>query len=119
VREYIHQISGFNSVRVVERDVNFGLAKSIIEGVSEVLNAHEHLIVGGAEMDFENFGPCAAMMNIHKDSLRSQLCMQEILATKVVPDSTVLDHKLLAKVYKKRRFTVFPSVFLCGVADEC
>ena len=65
----------------------------------------------GSEMDFENFGPCAAMMNIHKQSEHSLLCMKEIVATKVAPNSTALDHVLLAKVYKKKKFTVFPSVF--------
>jgi hypothetical protein len=45
VREYIHQISGFKSVTVVERDVNFGLAKSIIDGVTKIVNEHGRLIV--------------------------------------------------------------------------
>ena len=45
VREYIHQISGFKSVTVVERDVNFGLAKSIIDGVTKIVNEHGRIIV--------------------------------------------------------------------------
>jgi hypothetical protein len=45
VREYIHQVSGFKSVTVVERDVNFGLAKSIIDGVTKVVNEHGRIIV--------------------------------------------------------------------------
>ncbi len=65
----------------------------------------------GSEMDFYKFGPCAAMMNIKENSEHSNLCMKEILTTEVVPDSTVLDHVLLAKVYSKQRFSVFPSVF--------
>lgn len=65
----------------------------------------------GSEMDFYNFGPCAAMMNIKKNSEHSKICMDEILKTESVPDSTVLDHMLLAKVYTKKRFSVFPSVF--------
>lgn len=35
----------FSSVNVIERDVNFGLAKSIISGVGEVLNEYENVIV--------------------------------------------------------------------------
>ncbi len=66
----------------------------------------------GAELDFYNFGPCAALMNINQNSEHSNLCINEILKTRVIPDSTVLDHMLLAKVYSKRRFTVFPSVFM-------
>jgi hypothetical protein len=65
----------------------------------------------GSELDFRGFGPCAAIMSIHKDSLHSNLCMQEIVNSKPVADSTVLDHVLLAKVYTKKRFTVFPSTF--------
>lgn len=65
----------------------------------------------GSELDFYNFGPCAAMMNIHKNSSHSNLCMQEIANSKPVADSTVLDHVLLAKVYTKKQFTVFPSAF--------
>jgi hypothetical protein len=45
VREYIHQISGFKSVTVVERDVNYGLAKSIIDGVTKIVNEHGRIIV--------------------------------------------------------------------------
>jgi hypothetical protein len=65
----------------------------------------------GSETDFKGFGPCAAMMNIHKDSHHSRICMEEILNTHVVPDSTVLDHMLLARVYSRRPFDVFPSTF--------
>jgi hypothetical protein len=65
----------------------------------------------GSELDFENFGPCAAMFSIKKKSRLSDLCIDEIINTDVCPDSTVLDHVLLAKVYKKHKFDVFPSVF--------
>lgn len=45
VREYIHSISGFRSVRIVEREQNYGLGKSIIAGVTEVVNLRGKLIV--------------------------------------------------------------------------
>ncbi|OYY61778.1 MAG: glycosyl transferase [Hydrogenophilales bacterium 28-61-11] len=45
VRELIRAASGFRSVTLVERDMNFGLARNIIEGVSEVLRQHECIIV--------------------------------------------------------------------------
>lgn len=45
VRTYIHQIVGFASVKIVERPFNFGLAKSIIEGVTEVVNQYGKIIV--------------------------------------------------------------------------
>lgn len=45
VRALIRQTTGFRSVRVVERSANLGLARSIITGVSEILQDHETVIV--------------------------------------------------------------------------
>jgi hypothetical protein len=45
VREYIKTISGFKSVRIVERDRNWGLANSIIDGVTTVVNQYGRIIV--------------------------------------------------------------------------
>lgn len=45
VRSYIRSISGFKSVRIVERSENFGLSRSIISGVSEIMASHGRAIV--------------------------------------------------------------------------
>jgi hypothetical protein len=45
VREYIKNIHGFQSVTICHRPNNYGLANSIIEGVTEVLSRHERIIV--------------------------------------------------------------------------
>jgi hypothetical protein len=45
LREYIHQIDGFKSVSIVEREENFGLAKSIIDGVTSIVNKYGRIIV--------------------------------------------------------------------------
>ena len=45
VREYISGIKGFRSLTVHHRPQNFGLAKSIIEGVTQVLADRERVIV--------------------------------------------------------------------------
>lgn len=45
VREYIKNISGFKSLRIIERNENYGLAKSIVSGVSEVLKSYDKIIV--------------------------------------------------------------------------
>lgn len=45
VREYIHTVGGFRTVTIIERDVNFGLAQSIISGVTEVVNRFDSIIV--------------------------------------------------------------------------
>jgi hypothetical protein len=45
VREYLQTITGFRSVTIRPRPHNYGLAKSIIEGVTEVLARYERIIV--------------------------------------------------------------------------
>jgi hypothetical protein len=45
VRFYLETIVGFRTVTIHHRPYNFGLAKSIIEGVTEVLSLHERIIV--------------------------------------------------------------------------
>jgi hypothetical protein len=45
VRKLIHDIQGFKSVKVIERAANFGLAKSIIEGVTQLVNEYGKVIV--------------------------------------------------------------------------
>ena len=45
VRNYIRQIKDFRSVKVVARDRNFGLAESVITGVTDVVNPYGKIIV--------------------------------------------------------------------------
>jgi hypothetical protein len=45
VRNYIKTIDGFKSVTIVERNSNFGLARSIIEGVTSIVNEYGRVIV--------------------------------------------------------------------------
>ncbi len=45
VRNYINNIDGFKNIKIIEREENFGLAKSIIDGVGKVLDLHEKIIV--------------------------------------------------------------------------
>lgn len=45
VRAYIHQISGFASIKIVEQSRNQGLAKSVVGGVTEVVNQYGKIIV--------------------------------------------------------------------------
>lgn len=45
VRDYIHTIQGFKSVSIVMREKNFGLARSIVDGVTSVVNAYGEVIV--------------------------------------------------------------------------
>ncbi|GGC06865.1 glycosyl transferase [Marinobacterium zhoushanense] len=45
VRNYIKSIDGFNSIKIIEREINLGLAKSIIDGVTEVIDKYGKVIV--------------------------------------------------------------------------
>lgn len=45
VRSYIRSIVGFKSIRIVEREINLGLANSIIDGVTKVCGEYGRLIV--------------------------------------------------------------------------
>ncbi len=45
VREYIRSIKGFKGVEIIERPDNFGLANSIIDGVTRVVNQYGKVIV--------------------------------------------------------------------------
>ena len=38
VREYINTINGFNKITIINRKKNWGLASSIIDGVTKVIN---------------------------------------------------------------------------------
>ena len=45
VREYIHSITGFKEIEIVERTENWGLARSIIDGVTAAVNSYGRVIV--------------------------------------------------------------------------
>lgn len=45
VRKYIRSVSGFKAVHIIESEHNKGLAKSIIDGVTEIVNKYESIIV--------------------------------------------------------------------------
>ena len=45
VRSYIRTISGFKSITIIERDTNFGLARSITDGVTSLCEQYGRVIV--------------------------------------------------------------------------
>ena len=45
VRQYVRTITGFKKITVVERDNNLGLARSIVSGVTEIVNTFGCIIV--------------------------------------------------------------------------
>lgn len=44
-RKYIETVSGFKNIKITYREENFGLSKSIIEGVTEIINEYGKIIV--------------------------------------------------------------------------
>lgn len=45
VRDYIRGLEGFKSIKIIEREVNLGLANNILSGVTEVVNDYGKIIV--------------------------------------------------------------------------
>lgn len=45
VRSFLREIAGFKSVSIIERETNFGLARSIIDGVTHVCEKYGRVIV--------------------------------------------------------------------------
>ncbi|MDR1730365.1 MAG: glycosyltransferase [Prevotellaceae bacterium] len=45
VREYVKTIEGFKTITILESEINKGLAKSIIDGVTEIINKYGKTIV--------------------------------------------------------------------------
>lgn len=45
IRKYLNTIDGFKSITIIERNENYGLAKNIIEGVSDIINKYGKAIV--------------------------------------------------------------------------
>lgn len=44
-RKYIHSITGFKSIHVIERENNWGLSKSLITGITEIIEQYGKVIV--------------------------------------------------------------------------
>lgn len=45
VRDYIRTIKGFKKVEIIEREVNWGLARNLIDGISNVIKKYGRIIV--------------------------------------------------------------------------
>ncbi len=45
IRHYIQTIDGFKKITVIKRDKNWGLANSIIDGVTQIINKYHRVIV--------------------------------------------------------------------------
>lgn len=71
VRQYVSSLSGFGSLTLICRSRNFGLAANIIEGVSEILENHDKVIV--VEDDLESSPWFLTFMNEALDRFADDL----------------------------------------------
>ena len=69
VRTYIKSLKSFDKIEIREREKNFGLAKSIITGVNEILNIYNEIIV--LEDDIVTMPYFLTFMNRSLDFYRS------------------------------------------------
>ena len=44
-REYIHTITGFKTITIIEREKNWGLSRNLIEGITRICNEYGRVIV--------------------------------------------------------------------------
>lgn len=75
VRKYLKEITGFHSVSVIERDKNWGLANSVIAGVTDIVNKFGQVIV--MEDDIVCNSDFLQYMN---DSLEKYKCVQKVFS---------------------------------------
>lgn len=78
VREYLTTIGGFASVKVTERDHNFGLAASVIDGVTRLCEAHGRVIV--VEDDLRVAPGFLTYLNAALDRYRDETAVMQISA---------------------------------------
>lgn len=76
VRHFVHGVDGFKSVTIIERETNSGLARSIIEGVTSVLNQYGRIIV--LEDDLIVAPAFLAFMNSALDRYQEEQAVMQI-----------------------------------------
>lgn len=70
VRNYIKKVTGFKSVKIIERERNFGLANSVIDGVTQLCDKYGKVIV--LEDDLEASSQFLNFMNTMLDHYEDQ-----------------------------------------------
>ncbi|RCV66171.1 Glycosyltransferase, GT2 family [Methanophagales archaeon] len=70
VRKYIKTLDGFKSITLIEREENLGLAKSILSGVTEIINQYGKIIV--LEDDLITSTPFLNYMNYYLNYYKNE-----------------------------------------------
>ena len=76
VRNQVNSTSGFRSITVIERTTNYGLARNIIEGVTEVCNRYDRVIV--LEDDMVTSPDFLSFMNASLERYADNRCVWHI-----------------------------------------
>ena len=71
----------------------------------------EYLYQWGGDTDFAISGCCATVISLKKKSELSELFLKEIIEMPIIGSTTIWGKDLFARVYRKRKFTIFPSSF--------
>jgi hypothetical protein len=93
VRQYIETIDGFKKINIIKRESNIGLARSIITGVTEVVEKHGQIIVLEDDLitspHFLEFMNNALQIYEHQDDV---VCIQGYMypVKKTLPDTFFL-----------------------------
>ena len=89
IRLYLKSVSGFKSIKVIEREHNYGLAKNIFSGISDVLTVNDTVIV--LEDDMLVSRSFLKFMNYNLDRFATHKSVWQISAW--VPDVTFFNHE--------------------------
>ena len=96
VRSLIKNIKGFKSLTIIEREFNYGLAKSIIDGVTEVINKYGKIIVLEDDVVtspyFLKFMNDALNIYKNKEQIWGVSGRQYPISSVNLPDAFFLDH---------------------------
>ena len=93
VRRFVRSIDGFRAVHIVERDENWGLARSIIDGVTQTLERYDRVIV--LEDDLVLAPYFLQFMNDALETYKDEDRVGHIQACDFTQDSTLPDTFLI------------------------
>jgi len=102
VREYIKTINGFNSVTIIEREKNLGLANSVIAGVTEIVNKFGKVIV--LEDDLVTSKYFLKFMNEALDFFKDRNDVFSISGHSYPPSIMKIPHSYKHDIYLSYRF---------------
>lgn len=71
----------------------------------------EYLYQWGGDTNFQVDGCCASVISLKKESPLAKEFLNQIIDSPILGETTIWGKDLFAKVYRKNKFTIFPSTF--------